>query len=96
MGALLCTRNPRLLFNISPASLALALGPPRRSQVHFSLTIMAGKLPINLLSAIACARLAYAAPAEPTITAPAILPRQLGSNFIGFVESDSTCMTFVT
>ena len=53
---------------------------------------MTGQLPITLLSAVAWAILAYAAPADPTITAPALLPRQLDSFFIGYIESDSTCM----
>jgi hypothetical protein len=58
--------------------------------VHFNLR-MAGKLPITLLSAVAWVMLACAAPADPTITAPALLPRQLDQFFIGYIESDSTC-----
>ncbi|KAF2679926.1 hypothetical protein K458DRAFT_112727 [Lentithecium fluviatile CBS 122367] len=51
---------------------------------------MASKLPITLLSAVAWAMLAHAAPADPTITAPAVLPRQLDSFFIGYLEINGT------
>lgn len=51
---------------------------------------MVGKLPITLLSAAAWTMLAYAAPADPTITPPPVLPRQLEQAFIGFLEVNNT------
>ncbi|KAH7108661.1 hypothetical protein B0J11DRAFT_586836 [Dendryphion nanum] len=52
---------------------------------------MAGRLPITLLSALAWARLTTAlVPADPTITAAAILPRQNNDRFIGWVEASGT------
>ncbi|KAH7347102.1 hypothetical protein BKA66DRAFT_447644 [Pyrenochaeta sp. MPI-SDFR-AT-0127] len=49
---------------------------------------MSGRLPISILSALALGKVASAlVPADPTITAPAILPkRQNDDRFIGWVE----------
>jgi hypothetical protein len=51
---------------------------------------MTGNFPITLLVTAAWAILVKAAPADPTITAPAVLPRQLDSFFIGYLEVNST------
>ncbi|KAF2822450.1 hypothetical protein CC86DRAFT_469810 [Ophiobolus disseminans] len=48
---------------------------------------MSGKIPFLVLSAVAFSAFAIAAPADPTITSPAILPRQNGDRFIGWVQS---------
>lgn len=50
------------------------------------------KLPVTLLSAFACVALANVIPADPTITPPAILPRQLDAAWIGWVQDNGTCM----
>lgn len=45
-----------------------------------------------VLSTVAFAAIAVAAvPADPTITAPAILPRQNDAQFIGWVEYSGSC-----
>ncbi|KAF2729310.1 hypothetical protein EJ04DRAFT_75403 [Polyplosphaeria fusca] len=53
---------------------------------------MIGQLPISLLSVLvwSCSVNASPRPADPTITAPALLPRQQAANFIGWVEASGT------
>ncbi|KAF2439840.1 hypothetical protein P171DRAFT_435697 [Karstenula rhodostoma CBS 690.94] len=48
------------------------------------------QLPVTLLSAIVCVALANVIPADPTITPPAILPRQLDAAWIGWVQDNGT------
>ncbi|KAK7190521.1 hypothetical protein DPSP01_005256 [Paraphaeosphaeria sporulosa] len=48
------------------------------------------QLPVTLLSALACVALANVIPADPTITPPAILPRQLDAAWIGWVQDNGT------
>lgn len=43
------------------------------------------------ISASALWALSSAVPADPTITAAAVLPRQNSDNFIGFLEQNNTC-----
>jgi hypothetical protein len=53
---------------------------------------MSGRYSLSALSALAFAALAAArVPAEPTITAPAVLPRQNSAGFIGWVEVSGSC-----
>ena len=44
------------------------------------------KLPVALLAVVVDGAWAKAVPAEPTITAPAILPRQVAADWIGWVK----------
>lgn len=53
---------------------------------------MSGRFPISVISALAVGNLANAfVPADPTITAPALLPRQNNDRFIGYVEFSGSC-----
>jgi|TARA_R110002003_G_scaffold140_3_gene12779 hypothetical protein len=54
---------------------------------------MSPRIAISALSAVAFTAFATAAvPADPTITAPAVLPkRQNNDRFIGFVEFSGSC-----
>ena len=53
---------------------------------------MSGRITSSALSAVALYTfVAAAVPADPTITAPAVLPRQNNDQFIGWVESSGTC-----
>lgn len=50
----------------------------------------------NMLGSITLVGIAFAAnviaaPADPTITAPAILPRQNNDQFVGWVQSSGKC-----
>lgn len=58
--------------------------------------MMLFQLPVGLLSAIAYGALANAIPADPTITAAAVLPRQVAADWIGWVKDPDagTCMLF--
>ncbi|KAJ4351943.1 uncharacterized protein N0V89_007288 [Didymosphaeria variabile] len=51
------------------------------------------QLPITLLSSIVCVALANVIPADPTITPPAILPRQADAAWIGWVKDNGTWTT---
>ncbi|UPX11990.1 uncharacterized protein EKO05_0002568 [Ascochyta rabiei] len=55
---------------------------------------MFGRLRVILLSASALCQLSGAAPADPTITTAAVLPRQNSDNFIGYLELNSTWNSF--
>jgi hypothetical protein len=53
---------------------------------------MSGRYSASRLQAAAIFALAVGAvPADPTITSPALLPRQNDAQFIGFVEQSGTC-----
>ncbi|KAF2465319.1 uncharacterized protein BDR25DRAFT_306759 [Lindgomyces ingoldianus] len=57
---------------------------------------MTAQLPFPLLSALAWATLVNAlVPADPTITSPAILPRQNNDRYIGWVENNGTWISEV-
>ncbi|KAF2653468.1 hypothetical protein K491DRAFT_717973 [Lophiostoma macrostomum CBS 122681] len=51
---------------------------------------MFNPLPISFVSALAWAQVVKSAPADPTITPPAILPRQNADNFIGWLSYNGT------
>lgn len=52
---------------------------------------MSGRLRTIIISVSALLQLSSASPADPTITAPAVLPRQNSDNFVGYVELNNTC-----
>jgi hypothetical protein len=52
---------------------------------------MASTAHLLALSAVMFSAFAVAAPADPTITAPAILPRQNIDQFVGWVQSGGKC-----
>jgi hypothetical protein len=53
---------------------------------------MSGRYNLPALSALPFAAFAVAGvPADPTITAPAVLPRQNSAGFIGWVEVSGSC-----
>lgn len=53
---------------------------------------MSGRFYNSVAAALALGSLVSALdPADPTITAPAVLARQNDDSFIGYVQSDSTC-----
>jgi hypothetical protein len=55
---------------------------------------MSQRLPVLLGSVLALTEVVKSSPrpADPTITAPALLPRQQPANFIGWGELNGTCM----
>ncbi|KAL5418952.1 hypothetical protein PMIN06_002849 [Paraphaeosphaeria minitans] len=57
---------------------------------QLSRATMIFQLPVALLSILACVSLANVIPADPTITPPAILPRQLDAAWIGWVQENGT------
>lgn len=52
------------------------------------------QLPVGLLAGIAWVALVDAIPADPTITAAAVLPRQVAADWIGWLKDPDagTCM----
>jgi hypothetical protein len=80
--------------HISRALLNLTTRVPPPSTLRFvRLTIasMSGRLRTITASASALLQLSSATLADPTITAPAVLPRQNSDTFIGYVELNNTC-----
>ncbi|KAJ4991221.1 hypothetical protein SVAN01_03349 [Stagonosporopsis vannaccii] len=54
---------------------------------------MSKRLRSITFATLALSPLATATPADPTITTPAVLPRQNSDNFIGYLEFNNTCMS---
>ena len=52
---------------------------------------MLGRLRTIVLPASALWQLSSAVSLDPTITTPAVLPRQNSDNFIGYLNTDNTC-----